>query len=431
MASPPSAPRLRPSPRVILTLVALGAAGAAYRLRRGTRDVVTGTFSNGMGYARIGTGALSLLWIGGPSVGGPGGLYLKMMTRMLRPFVQHGYTVWLMGLKPNLGEGCTIADMAEDYAKLIAEEFAGKVDVVVGDSTGGMIGFYLAAHHPRVFGHIVIAVAAYGMTDEANAVNLASARLLSVGRKTDAAAALVTLMYPGIRPAWVARLLAWAVARVSFAAAFDPRDVLRVAEAINALDAREILPSIRVPVLLVCGDKDRWFANEAYQQTADLIPNCKVKMYKGKDHMGAMFDKRLPLDVLEFVQQPHPGYTRTPTLLEDVRESGRPGGGQGRRDEIGGSGVQPVSIPHAARPEAVIRGMAEWGQGERGAAGYQDHGESELRLVAPAAEIPQVQLTSAQEPLTTGEPEGEGERKTQPAAALPPGLIRDARHPTE
>lgn len=268
--------------------------------------MVTGTFSNGMGYARLGTGAKSLLWIGGPSVGAPKGVYLKMMTRVLRPFVREGYTVWLLGLKPNLPQGCTIADMAEDYAELIVGEFNGKVDVVVGDSTGGMIGFCLASRHPDVFGHIVIAVAAHTMTEEADAANLESARLLSAGRKTDAAAAVVTLMYPGIRPRWVTRLLAWVTARVSFAAAYDPRDIVVGAEAVNAFDGREILPSIRVRVLLVCGNRDRWFAKELYEQTADLIPDCTLKMYTGKDHLGAMFDKRLPRDVLDFVRQPRP-----------------------------------------------------------------------------------------------------------------------------
>ncbi len=115
---------------------------------------------------------------------------------------------------------------------------------------------------------------------------------------------------------------------------------------------------------------------------------------------------------------------------EDVRESGRPGGGQGRTDEIGGSGVQPVSIPHTVRPDAVIRGMAEWGQGERGAAGYQDHGESELRLIAADAEIPHERATSVEEPSAKAEPEDQGDHKTEPSAALPPGLSRDARHPT-
>ena len=113
---------------------------------------------------------------------------------------------------------------------------------------------------------------------------------------------------------------------------------------------------------------------------------------------------------------------------EDARESGRPGGGQGRKDEVGGSGVQPVSLPHTTHPEAVIRGMAEWGQGERGAAGYQDHGESELRPVAPGAPLPQ--RTAEEEPVGEPEPEAQGEHKTQPAGALPSGLIRNPRYPT-
>jgi hypothetical protein len=68
---------------------------------------------------------------------------------------------------------------------------------------------------------------------------------------------------------------------------------------------------------------------------------------------------------------------------EDVRKCVPPVGGAGRREEVGGSGVQPVSLPHATRPDAVICGMAEWGQGKCGAAGYQDDGESELIVMSP------------------------------------------------
>jgi Raf kinase inhibitor-like YbhB/YbcL family protein len=62
---------------------------------------------------------------------------------------------------------------------------------------------------------------------------------------------------------------------------------------------------------------------------------------------------------------------------EERRESGLPGGGAGRKDEVGRSGVYPMSGPHPAS-DAEIRGQASWGQGERGAAGYEDHGSSEL-----------------------------------------------------
>lgn len=66
--------------------------------------------------------------------------------------------------------------------------------------------------------------------------------------------------------------------------------------------------------------------------------------------------------------------------VEDQRESGRPGGGQGRRDEPGRTGVYPASQAEGASPAAPLRGESEWGQGERGAAGYEESGSSELNF---------------------------------------------------
>jgi len=64
---------------------------------------------------------------------------------------------------------------------------------------------------------------------------------------------------------------------------------------------------------------------------------------------------------------------------EDINESGKPGGGRGRVDEVGHSGVYPASGPE---PEgnAALRIPGEWGQGGRGVEGYQDHGDSELHI---------------------------------------------------
>ncbi len=70
-------------------------------------------------------------------------------------------------------------------------------------------------------------------------------------------------------------------------------------------------------------------------------------------------------------------------MNEDKRESGEPGGGQGRVDEVGGSGVYPASSPEGASGDAEFRGGASWGQGERGAAGYEDSGGSELGEIRP------------------------------------------------
>lgn len=56
------------------------------------------------------------------------------------------------------------------------------------------------------------------------------------------------------------------------------------------------------------------------------------------------------------------------------------------RDEVGRSGVYPASGP-LPEEDAPIRGQMEWGQGERGAAGYKDHGSSELSLQAGAGQV--------------------------------------------
>ena len=61
-----------------------------------------------------------------------------------------------------------------------------------------------------------------------------------------------------------------------------------------------------------------------------------------------------------------------------VTESGRPGGGSGRIDDVGKSGVYPMSGGPTPGGHAELRTMPSWGQGDRGAAGYEDSGGSEL-----------------------------------------------------
>ena len=67
-------------------------------------------------------------------------------------------------------------------------------------------------------------------------------------------------------------------------------------------------------------------------------------------------------------------------MAEDTRrESGEPGGGQGRRDEVGQSPVYPVSADKMPDDnEAYIRTPGEFGQRGRGLEGYSDHGGSGL-----------------------------------------------------
>lgn len=60
------------------------------------------------------------------------------------------------------------------------------------------------------------------------------------------------------------------------------------------------------------------------------------------------------------------------------RDSGQPGGGTGRVDVTGESKVHPVSSGVDPNRHDQVVTPAAWGQGDRGAAGYNDAGGSEL-----------------------------------------------------
>lgn len=65
--------------------------------------------------------------------------------------------------------------------------------------------------------------------------------------------------------------------------------------------------------------------------------------------------------------------------MQTQNAAGMPGDGVGRREVVGRSGVYPVSASQDAPGDAPIQPEASWGQGERGAAGYTDSGDSELQ----------------------------------------------------
>jgi hypothetical protein len=66
-----------------------------------------------------------------------------------------------------------------------------------------------------------------------------------------------------------------------------------------------------------------------------------------------------------------------PNSDNNGNDRGLPGGGKGRRDDIGRTGVYPLSASDGADPNAPIQGEMSWGQGERGAEGYFDSGADE------------------------------------------------------
>lgn len=267
-------------------------------------EPVRGRFGNGMEYGRWGDGAKTMLWIqGGPGSDVPGGTFGRLFGAQYRPFVADGYTVWTVTRRREMPAGHTVAAMADDHAALIRDEFAGRVDVVVGISYGGMIAQYLAAFHADCFTYVVLALSGLRVSEWGKDVDRRWAQARMAGRWAEAGEVAAEYLLPGPRWAGLRRLVGPAFG-LPFRAEQTPAGDLRVEiEAELSFDSRPALPRITVPVLLLVGEEDRFFTPAIIAETVDLLPDCTVVRYPGKGHAGAAMSSRLAADILDWTHR--------------------------------------------------------------------------------------------------------------------------------
>jgi pimeloyl-ACP methyl ester carboxylesterase len=251
-----------------------------------------------------GHGRKSILFIpGGPGSEIPtGGLARKGILAHVKPYAEAGYTVWQVCRRRNMPEGHTVADMADDYARFIRDELGGHVDVVIGESYGGMIAIHLAADHAALVGRVVLALAAATITDSGRELDLQWARARAEGRFGDAGALALEYVVRGDEMAGLRNLIGPLVGRMFANSHIPPGDLLVEGEAEAAFDARGVLGRITVPVLLLCGDNDQFFTADIVRETAAGIPDCTVVWFEGMGHVRAAMSGRIPREVLAWIQ---------------------------------------------------------------------------------------------------------------------------------
>jgi pimeloyl-ACP methyl ester carboxylesterase len=270
----------------------------------GDRSPRYGVFGNGMEYVRWGRGAKSLLYVpGGPGSAVPRGLLSGVFRRKFDAYLAAGYAIWIVTRRRNMPQSHTSADMADDYAWVIAEELGGRVDLVVAQSFGGMIGQYLAARHPESFGHIAMVATGAEVSSWGKDLDHRMAAALAGGDTAGAGSVLAEYVFPGPRARWLRELLGSLVGRRLLAPSGCPAaDVLIEARAEWTFDARAVLPLVRPPVLLLCGGRDPFFPLAVAEETSDLIPDCTLIVYERWGHFRTGSRRRVPKDVLAFVQ---------------------------------------------------------------------------------------------------------------------------------
>jgi pimeloyl-ACP methyl ester carboxylesterase len=122
---------------------------------------------------------------------------------------------------------------------------------------------------------------------------------------------MAAFFFPADRQARLRRLVGPLLGRLFAHEQVASGDLRVEAAAETAFDAREVLPRIRVPVLLVCAERDRFFPKELVDETTALIPGCTVVRYPGMGHARAAMSGRLPRDILDFVHRTRSGGAAT------------------------------------------------------------------------------------------------------------------------
>lgn len=228
-----------------------------------------------------------------------------LMVRLFRfyRFLEEEYTVYEVLRRPGMPRGYTMKDMADDYASMIREEFGGPIDVI-GVSTGGSIAQHFAADHPDLVRRLVIHSSAYALSEEARRLQTRVARLAQQRRWVKASAVMLRPLFPdqglmkylSVPIVWLASLLLGLLA-----APKDPSDLVVTVEAEDTHDFKDHLGEISAPTLVVAGDRDPFYTQTLFRETAEGIPNARLILYPGMGHPAS--GKQFGRDVLAFLQE--------------------------------------------------------------------------------------------------------------------------------
>ena len=205
------------------------------------------------------------------------------------------FTVYQVRRKPGLPASYSLKDMSDDCAVMIKNEFGVPVDVM-GISTGGTIAQHFATDHPDLVNRLILAMTGYRLTENGRKLQLLIAELTRQGKWRSAAALMSTSIYSGFTGLMLKSLF-WTMGKIMFGSPASPSDGIIEIEAEDEHDFKERLAEIRVPTLVIGGDKDFFYP---VRETAEGIPGAKLVLYQGVGHT-AMMKRRFGEDVLTFL----------------------------------------------------------------------------------------------------------------------------------
>ena len=201
------------------------------------------------------------------------------MAFLYRAFAKD-FTVYAFSRKNELPEGYTTRDMARDQAEAMEQLGIGRADIL-GVSMGGMIAQHFAIDYPEKLGKLILTVT----SAKPNPVLTESVEeWVFLAKKGDHAG----FMDSNLRRIysedyyWKNRWMAPFVGRLTKPKSYD-RFFVQAAACLTH-DAFESLHQIKVPTLVIGGEKDMVLGGDASREIAAQISNAGLFMYDQWGH---------------------------------------------------------------------------------------------------------------------------------------------------
>ena len=212
------------------------------------------------------------------------------------------FRVWLIGRRRGLPAGFSTRDMAADYATAI-ERDVGPMHLR-GESLGGLIAQHFSADRPDLIKSLTLVATASRLGDAGRALSTSWVQWATERDWRSLYSDMTDALYSGPNTGLSEGALSVLGTLVGIRPPQDPSDFLVSVRACIEHDTSDRLASIAAPTLVIGGDVDPLFPVERLKQTAEAIPDARLRLIEGTAHGAYLVrPKEFDDDVLAFLDE--------------------------------------------------------------------------------------------------------------------------------
>ncbi len=225
------------------------------------------------------------------------------------------FDVYIISTKRHPPVGYSTRDIARDYAGIIKP--LGPVNIM-GISLGGMVAQHFACDYAQYVKRLILVASAHRMGPEGLIIARRWIPWARLGLWKEIYEDTIELSYR-FSYRILFNLLKPFFGRYLSKSVKDPSGFIIAGQSGIMHDSFDILPQLKMPVLVIAGTQDRFFPEPLFHEMGERLPQCELLIIKGAKHGVFEENKRECLRAITaFIQPKTVHLSPSPLTLEPV-----------------------------------------------------------------------------------------------------------------